>query len=175
MTTSHPKITAHEAFRRLSDEFSNPYPPYVLVNSEEDAKSVLSAGCEPGYLLILETDDPSSSKSLKLEKIGEFQGRVGIVIYTVPLEADLDLVIEADRVLKYLAIGGTAIGFATLQQSAQWKQACFEWAKLQKTSDGQHSTKDGFELEWTDKNVDGHGDQWAQWSLIKKTPEWAFC
>ncbi|CAE6364947.1 unnamed protein product [Rhizoctonia solani] len=173
MTTLRPEITSHEAFRPLSHEFLDPYPPYVLVNSQEDARSVSSAGCEPGYLLVLETDGPSGSKSLELNKIGDFRGRVGIVIYTLPFEADLAIV--AERILDLLAIGGTAIGFANSQQLTQWKQACLERAKGQSASDIQDQSQDAVKLEWADKKVGGHGDQWVQWSVIKKAPEWAFC
>ncbi|KAF8695832.1 hypothetical protein RHS03_07879, partial [Rhizoctonia solani] len=173
MTTSHPKITSHQTFRAVSQEFSNPYPPYVLVNSQDDANLVLSAGCELGYLLVLETDGPSGSRILTLNQAGEYRGRIGIIIYTLPTEMDLGAI--ADQILPLLAIGGTAIGFAPLQQLAPWKEACFAWAKVQETSATQDKSQGGVGLEWADNNASGSGDQWAQWSVVKKAPEWAFC
>jgi len=56
MTAPRPDIISHDTFRPLSHEFFKPYPPYVLVNSREDADPVLSAGCEPGYLLVLDAE-----------------------------------------------------------------------------------------------------------------------
>ncbi|KAG9079750.1 hypothetical protein FRC06_007512, partial [Ceratobasidium sp. 370] len=54
MASSTPAINSHPNFRALSNDFFKPYPPYVLVDSEADAKSVLGAGCEAGYLLVLD-------------------------------------------------------------------------------------------------------------------------
>ncbi|CAE6444394.1 unnamed protein product [Rhizoctonia solani] len=176
MSTSRPEIIFHDAFRPLSHEFFQPYPPYILVNSREDAESVCSAGCEPGYLLILDVQGPSGAKSLKSNDIGEFQGCVGIVIYALPIDVDLSMV--ASLILGLLSIDGTAIGYATPQQSAQWKEACLKWAKAQKTEGIQGREQDSIEqdsivLEWSSK--DAKGDEWVQWSVTKKAPEWAFC
>ncbi|KAH7335697.1 hypothetical protein B0J17DRAFT_719313 [Rhizoctonia solani] len=171
MTTSRPEPTSHETFRPLSQDFFNSYPPYVLVNSQEDAKSVLSAGCEAGYLLVLDADSPPGVKSFKSDEINEFRGRIGIIIYALPSNEYLSIV--ASRLLELLAIDGTAIGFANPEQSIQWKEACFEWAKAQKTVDAQGQKQDGLTLEWSAKDV--KGKEWVEWTVVKKAPEWAFC
>ncbi|EUC62895.1 hypothetical protein RSOL_461540 [Rhizoctonia solani AG-3 Rhs1AP] len=171
MPTSRPEIASHELFRPLSQDFFKPYPPYILVNSQEDANSVLSAGCEPGYLLVLNTSSLPGTKSLQSDDIKGFRGRVGIVIWALPFEVDLSIV--ASQVLESLEVDGTAIGFATAEQSTQWKRACLEWAKAQKTEDAQGGEKDGITIEWSSKDV--KGEKWVQWSVVKKAPEWAFC
>ncbi|KDN37140.1 hypothetical protein RSAG8_10349, partial [Rhizoctonia solani AG-8 WAC10335] len=33
--------------------------------------------------------------------------------------------------------------------------------------------QDGITIEWSGNNV--KGDEWVQWSVVKKAPEWAFC
>ncbi|CAE6451809.1 unnamed protein product [Rhizoctonia solani] len=171
MITSHPEPTSHETFRPLSQDFFKSYPPYVLVNSQEDANAVLSAGCEAEYLLVLDADSPPGVKSFKSDEIKEFRGRIGIIIHVLPFDEDLSIV--ASRLLELLAIDGTAIGFATPEQSIQWNQACFKWAKAQKTVDAQGQEQDGLTLEWSAKDV--KGEEWVQWTVIKKAPEWAFC
>ncbi|KAJ1300355.1 hypothetical protein OPQ81_005174 [Rhizoctonia solani] len=171
MTTSHLEVISHERFRILSQRFFEPYPPYVLVNSQEDAKLVVSTGCEPGYVLVLDADGPSGTKALKSNDIGEFRGRVGIVIYTPPLDADLPIV--ANRILELLEIDGAAIGFATSRQVMQWKQVCMEWAEGQEARDTQGKGQDGTTIEWSTNDVNAGG--WIQWSMVKKAPEWAFC
>ncbi|CAE6442458.1 unnamed protein product [Rhizoctonia solani] len=171
MPILRPEITSHELFRTLSQDFFKPYPPYVLVNSQEDAKSVLSAECEPGYLLVLGVSNPPDTKLLTSDEVKGFRGRVGIIICTLPSDGDLSIV--ADQVLESLEIDGTAIGFATSQQSMQWQQACTEWANTQKTHDGQGQERDSVSIEWTSNDV--KGDEWVQWSVVKRAPEWAFC
>jgi len=94
-----------------------------------------------------------------------------MVIYALPLDVDLSMV--AGWILGLLSIDGTAIGFANPQQSTQWREACLEWAKAQKTEDLQGQEQDSILLEWSAKDVEG--DQWVQWSVVKKAPEWAFC
>ncbi|KAG8735714.1 hypothetical protein FRC10_010231 [Ceratobasidium sp. 414] len=164
MASSTPAIISHPNFRALSNEFFKPYPPYVLVNSEADAKSVLGAGCETGYLLVLDADAPEGTKKISSSNINEYKDRVGIVILTHPSS-------DASQSLSLLSTGGTIIGFASPTVSERWKEACIEWAKREKVLDAAGKEQDGAVLEWDASESDG----WMAWSVIKKAPDWAFC
>jgi hypothetical protein len=185
MSTSRPTITSHRVFHSLSNEFFNPYPPYVLVNSEADAQAVLSTGCESEYLVVLDakyvflmiespnlisnlhSSAPPDTKSLTSDNIEKYKERIGILICTLPSGSDLPTL--ANHLSTLLATGGTMIGFGSPQQSGEWKQACTEWAAQQKTQDVQGQERDGIALDWS--MDDAKDAEWGQWSVVKKAPE----
>lgn len=171
MASPRSEIRSHPAFRTLSNEFFKPYPPYVLVDSETDASAVLSAGCEPEYLVVLDVTGPPGTKNLKSNNIHEYKERIGILICMLP--DDIDLRTVAGQSLTLLATGGTAIGFASPKQADAWRWACTEWAQQQKTQDAQGQEQDAVSLEWSVGDMEVGG--WVHWSVVKKAPEWAFC
>ncbi|KAG9085639.1 hypothetical protein FS749_004266 [Ceratobasidium sp. UAMH 11750] len=164
MASSTPSITSHPGFRVLSNEFYKPYPPYVLVDSGADTKPVLGAGCEAGYLLVLDADAPEGTKKLSSSNINEYRDRVGILILS-------QLPPDPSQSLRLIATGGTMIGFASPLASKRWKEACIEWAKQEKVLDAAGKEQDGVVLEWDASESDG----WVAWSVTKKAPDWAFC
>ncbi|KAF8598576.1 hypothetical protein BDV93DRAFT_526669 [Ceratobasidium sp. AG-I] len=182
MSSSIPEITTHPSFRSLSNDFFKPYPPYVLVNSESDAAAVLKAGCESGYLVVLDASAPSGTKSLSTNNTQEYKERVGIVAYTLPTDKSNEskenvpneaLSALASQLLNLLATGGTMIGFGDSQKSDAWKQACEDWAQREKVRDTEGKEQDGVVVEWSVKEA--REDGWVPWSVVKKAPEWAFC
>jgi len=183
MSSSIPEITTHPSFRLLSNDFLKPYPPYVLVDSEADAAAVLTAGCEPGYLVVLDAANAlPGTKTLALNYIKEYKERIGVLVCTLPAKGDAksqdstpsrDLLTLASQSLSLLATSGTMIGFADPKELDVWKQACMEWAQREKVRDVEDREQDGVVLEWSAK--DGREDGWLPWSVVKKAPEWAFC
>ncbi|QRV96981.1 hypothetical protein RhiJN_25000 [Ceratobasidium sp. AG-Ba] len=166
--SSLPAIASHPKFRELSNEFFKPYPPYVLVNSESDAKEMLNAGCEASYLVVLDAEAPEGSNQLSSANSSKFKSRIGVLAFTLPSNISS---LDASHPLDLLSTEGTIIGFAHPDVAEHWKSACIEWANLQKTTDTDGKEADGVKVEWSASNRDG----WVEWSIVKKAPEWAFC
>ncbi|KAG8714563.1 hypothetical protein FRC12_010027 [Ceratobasidium sp. 428] len=168
MTSSTPAITSHPSFRFLSNDFFKPYPPYVLVTSGTDAKSVLDAGCEAEYLIVLDAVAPEGSKKLSSSDVKEYRERIGLLALDLRSIPDIS---GASQVLSLLSTGGTMIGFASPEAFGKWKSVSQEWAQQEKVINDAGKEQDGVILEWNSTEKDG----WTTWSMTKKAPDWAFC
>ncbi|KAG8712954.1 hypothetical protein FRC09_019288 [Ceratobasidium sp. 395] len=168
MTSSIPAITSHPSFRSLSNDFFKPYPPYVLVTSGIDANSILDAGCEAEYLIVLDAIAPEGAKKLLSSDVNEYRERIGLLVLDLGSIPDIS---DASQVLSLLSTGGTMIGFASPEALGEWKNVSQEWAQREKVMDAAGKEQDGVVLEWNLTET----DRWTAWSMTKKAPDWAFC
>ncbi|KAG9125266.1 hypothetical protein FRC07_008335 [Ceratobasidium sp. 392] len=168
MAASTPSITSHPNFRALSNDFFKPYPPYVLVDSEPNAKAILGAGCEAEYLIVLDADAPEDTKKLSSNDTKEYRERIEILVLTLPSDPSSS---DSSRPFSLLSTGGTMIGFASPSVFEKWRNKSEEWASREKVLDAAGKEQDGVVLEWNSSEK----DDWVAWSVTKKAPEWAFC